>query len=78
MLKIFNYTKENGDKSKRLVFQLNGTADRFFCVDLSEFDIQEQDDYLAILNQLQDNYIRAIEEVGLGSTFRTFLNERVD
>jgi len=78
MLKSFNYTKENGDKSRRTVFQLMGTEDRFFCIDLTEFDAQEQDDYLVILNELHDNYIEAIKEVGLGSTFRTFLYERVD
>ena len=78
MQKRFNYTKENGDKSNRLVFTLMGDTERVFCVDLSEFSNEEQDDYLNILEQLHKNYMSAIKEVGLGSTFRTFLTERMD
>ena len=78
MQKRFKYTKENGDKSNRLVFTLMGDTERVFCVDLSEFSNEEQDDYLNILEQLHKNYMSAIKEVGLGSTFRTFLTERMD
>jgi len=78
MLKRFKYTKENGDKSSRTVFSLMGDTERLFCVDLSEFDSDELDQYVELLDEIHNNYIDAIKEIGLGSTFRTFLTKRMN
>lgn len=78
MLKTFNYTKANGDTSKRTVYELKIVdGDKLLCVDLSEFDSDEQNEYEIIMNNIHDQYIQAIKDEGLGSTFRTFLINRI-
>lgn len=78
MLKKFKYKKASGDISDRTVYQLNLVDDdKLLCADLSEFSIQEQIDYSALLDEIHKNYIDAIKEIGLGSTFRTFLIEGI-
>lgn len=79
MLKIFNYTKVDGSKSARVVYPLNLSGDdKLLCVDLTEFNAEERQEYDDILDEIHKNYIKAIKEVGLGSTFRTFFIERMD
>lgn len=78
MLKRFQYKKADGSISERTVYQLNLVDnDKLLCVDLSEFSIQEQIDYSALMDEIHKNYIDAIKEVGLGSTFRTFKLEGI-
>ena len=79
MLKTFKYTKADGSVSTRQVYQLNIVdGDKLLCVDLTEFDADEAQDYVAILDSIHKEYIQAIHDVGLGSTFRTFLTDRMD
>jgi len=78
MLKRFKYTKESGDKSNRTVFPIMGDTERLFCVDLSEFDDSEKELYATMLEDIHKSYIDAIKDIGLSSTFRTFLTERMD
>lgn len=79
MLKTFNYTKADGNKSTRTVYQMNIVdGDKLLCVDLSEFSQDEQGDYNIILEKIHNDYIQAIKDVGLGSTFRTFLIDGID
>ena len=78
MLKTFKYTKANGDMSIRQVYTLNLSGDdKLLCVDLTEFDIEETEQYVGLLDEIHKNYLDAIKEVGLGSTFRTFFLERM-
>jgi len=79
MIKRFKYTKANGDISYRKVYPLNLSGDdKLLCADLTEFDTQEAEEYSALLDEIHQNYIQAIKDVGLGSTFRTFLLDRID
>lgn len=78
MIKNITYTKESGDTSRRSVYPLNIVyGDKLLCVDLTEFDSDEVQEYEAILDQIHKDYIQAIKDAGLGSTFRTFLIERI-
>ena len=77
MIKTFKYTKENGNVSNRTVYPLGIVEDKLFCVDLSEFSVEEQQDYEVILDALHKNYIEAVKEVGLGSAFRLFFTEGI-
>jgi len=78
MLKQFKYTKESGDTSNRVVYPLNLSGeDKLLCVDLTEFDSDEREQYADLLDEIHKNYIEAIKEVGLQSTFRTFFLERM-
>jgi len=78
MLKSFKYTKASGDMSIRQVYPLNLSGDdKLLCVDLTEFDAQETEEYEAILDSIHNEYIQAIKDVGLGSTFRTFFLDRM-
>ena len=79
MLKTFKYTKANGDMSIRQVYQLNIVdGDKLLCADLTEFDADETQDYETILDSIHAEYIQAIKDAGLGSTFRTFLIDRIE
>lgn len=78
MLKTFKYTKANGDESLRLVYPMNIVGDdKLLCVDLTEFDNEETQEYEDILDHIHNEYIEAIKQVGLGSTFRTFFLEKM-
>ena len=77
MLKTFKYTKANGDVSIRQVYQLSLVDDKLLCADLTEFDAEETQDYEAILDSIHNEYIQAIKDAGLGSTFRTFFLEKM-
>ena len=78
MIKTFKYTKADGSVSTRKVYQLNIVGgDKLLCADLTEFNEDEVQDYSDILDGIHAEYIQAIKDVGLGSTFRTFLLDRM-
>jgi len=78
MLKTFKYTKPSGDTSIRQVYPLNVVGnDKLLCVDLTQFDTDDKQDYENLLNQIHNDYIQAIKDAGLGSTFRTFFLEKM-
>ena len=78
MLKVFKYTKAGGDTSIRTVYPLNIVGDdKLLCVDLSEYDETEKEEFQSILEAIHNEYIQAIKNVGLGSNFRTFFLDKI-
>jgi len=79
MLKKFKYTKADGSVSYRNAFQLSIVGgDKILCVDLTEFEADDIVEYDKLMTEIHNSYIDAIKDLGLGSTFRTFLIDRMD
>lgn len=77
-MKHFFYRKGNGEISERFVHPMGLAGDdKLFAVDLTEFDIEEREDYEAILDHIHNQYIQAIKEAGLGNNFRHFFFEGI-
>ena len=63
MIKEFNYTKDNGSTSDRKVFVLEKPSDYLFGIDLSEFDEEEANIYIEMLNKVVDDYKDSIKDI---------------
>ncbi len=77
-MKHFFYTKNNNTTSERFAHPVGIVQDKLLAIDLTEFDIDERDDYEAILNQIHSQYIQAIKDAGLGQQFRYFFFNGID
>lgn len=71
------YKKENGEISERFAHPLNLVDNKLLCIDLTEFDSDDRQEYEDILNRIHSQYIQAIKEVGLGSQFRYFFTDGI-
>ena len=78
MVKHFYYTKKDNKVSERYVHPMGVVGDKLFAVDLTEFDIDEREDYENILDHIHRQYIQAIKEAGLGEQFRYFFFEGIE
>ena len=77
MIKHFIYTKKDNSVSERYVHQISAVDDKMLTIDLTEFDVDEREEYEDILNHIHAQYIQAIKEVGLGEQFRYFFLDKV-
>ena len=72
MLKKYNYTKADGSTTPRTVYEIAKPSDMLLAIDLSEFSPPERDEFEAGLQQLYDEYLTGIEQLGLGNNWRYF------
>jgi hypothetical protein len=73
----FQYKKSPEDISSRVVFLLSVPGDKYFGVDLSEFDEDEQLYYMRELEILAEIMKQGIEDLGLQSNYRLFSQNKV-
>lgn len=68
----FDYEDAKGKKSHRVIWPITGPSDKYFGVDLSEFDQREREYYTQALNEIYAVYLAEIKGLGLGSNYRYF------
>lgn len=73
----FQYRKSPEDISSRTVFLLSVPGDKYFGVDLSEFDEDEQLYYQRELEILAEVVKQGIEDLGLQNNYRMFSQNKV-
>lgn len=78
MIKHFFYRKKDNKVSERFVHPMGLVDDKLFAVDLTEFDVDEREEYEYVLNQIHTQYVQAIKEAGLGQQFRYFFFEGIE
>ena len=76
-LKDFTYTKKPGDVSNRHVFVISKPSDCYFAIDLSEFDGKDLEFYEAELEAIYEWLEGRIEDMGLGSNYRLFKEDKM-
>lgn len=74
----FNYTDAKDKHTTRIAYILHAPSDKFLALDLTEFDKEEQDQYIAELEELDEAFKEAIKEIGLSKQFRYFKPERLE
>jgi hypothetical protein len=72
----FDYTDAKGKQSHRVVFPLAKPSDRYFAIDLTEFDESERAFYVNELQAMYKVMEEEIRQLGLGSNYRYFIEER--
>lgn len=68
----FQYTKENGEKSNRVVYVISSPSDMYFTIDLTEFDENERAWYIEKIKEAYENLRQEIKEIGLSTNYRNF------
>ncbi len=77
----FDYEKESGGKSYRVVHTLVEPTDKYFAIDLSELDTEDQGMFIAKLEDILDERTQLIEklmvEFDIKHKYRYFKPERM-
>ncbi len=77
----FTYTKENGEVSKRDLFALTTPGDKYFGIDITELDLEDQGIFIAEMQQLEQERQAKINALmaksDLKHKFRSFLPSRM-
>ena len=77
MLKYFKYTKENGEKSERVVYPLHLVDDKMLSIDLTPFSDAERIEKANILDAIYKEYLKMIRDAGFGDRYRMFFLEQM-
>ena len=77
-MKHFKYRKSDGTVTERFAHPMGVVDDKLFTVDLTEFSTKEREEYEEILKSIHTQYVQAIKDVGLGTSFRYFFFEGID
>lgn len=74
----FDYVDAKGKHTHRMVWPISGPSDKYFAVDLTEFDVEEREFLTQALNDIYTVYLAEIKALGLSSNYRYFKEENVD
>ena len=74
----FNYTDAKGKHTTRTAYMLHNPSDMYLALDLTEFDQEDQAEYIKMLEELDKVFFDTIKEIGLGKQFRYFKPERLE
>lgn len=74
----FDYTDVKGKQSHRIVWPIAGPSDKYFAVDLTEFEQEEREFLTQALNDIYTVYLAEIKALGLGSNYRYFKEQNVE
>lgn len=80
-LNEFAYKKATGDVSNRSAFVVSVPSNKYFCIDLTEFEEDERVGYMVALKELYETHNESlknsIKEMGLSGNYRQFLEEGI-
>jgi len=87
-IKEFCYKKADGTESDREVIVLSSPRDSYMALDISQFEEDEKDYYVAEYAKIEAEFSQRLEELfkernakikelGLGSCFRQFKKDRI-
>ncbi len=78
----FGYTKENGDKSERVIIKLKEPCPNYFGIDISELDLEDQVAFDEAFSLLKEEHASKINDLmvkfDVKHNFRTFKPERME
>ena len=78
MLKHFEYTKENGDESHRVVYPLRNVDDKLLSVDMSDMTDKERQDAITTLDAINKQYVKAVADAGFAGRYRYFFLDQME
>lgn len=73
----FDYVDAKGKESHRVVYTINAPTDKYFGVDLTEFDEEERIYYIQALEDIYTVQLEEIKQLGLNNNYRFFKEEGV-
>lgn len=73
----FDYVDAKGKHSHRVIWPIAGPSDKFFAVDLSEFNDEEREYYKKALDDIHAVYMEEIRQLGLGHNYRYFKEDGI-
>ena len=68
----FDYVDAKGKHSHRVIWPIVAPGDKYFGIDLTEFDEPERKFLTTALNDIYTVYLEEIKQLGLGSNYRYF------